>query len=70
MAFNDKYDGLMSIVKEATETGIKFAGIDVPLYDLGCAIQEVFASSDKINLNGKNFKGTSITAVDLAERIF
>jgi methionyl aminopeptidase len=35
VAFNPQYDQLITAVKEATETGIKAAGIDVRLTDIG-----------------------------------
>ena len=39
MTFNDRYDPLLTAVQEATEMGIKTAGIDARLCDLGAAIQ-------------------------------
>uniref|UniRef100_A0A2K5EX67 Peptidase M24 domain-containing protein n=1 Tax=Aotus nancymaae TaxID=37293 RepID=A0A2K5EX67_AOTNA len=48
--FNPKYDTLLKAVKDATNTGIKCAGIDVCLCDVGEAIQEVMESyEDKID---------------------
>eukprot|EP01088_Endostelium_zonatum_P011515 TRINITY_DN2565_c0_g1_i1.p1 TRINITY_DN2565_c0_g1~~TRINITY_DN2565_c0_g1_i1.p1 ORF type:complete len:487 (-),score=178.85 TRINITY_DN2565_c0_g1_i1:87-1547(-) len=44
VAFNPKYDNLLKAVKEATNVGIKTAGIEVRLYDIGAAIQEVMES--------------------------
>jgi len=44
VAFNPIYDNLLQAVKEATYTGIKTAGIDVRLCDIGEAIQEVMES--------------------------
>lgn len=43
MSFNEegKYDSLMTAVKEATNTGVREAGIDVRLNDIGAAVQEV-----------------------------
>jgi methionyl aminopeptidase len=38
VAFNPVYDNLLQAVKEATETGIREAGIDVRLCDVGDAI--------------------------------
>ena len=38
MAFNPIYDNLLQAAKEATETGIRAAGIDVRLGDVGAAI--------------------------------
>ena len=37
-------DPLVQAVKEATNTGVKEAGIDVRLCDVGAAIQEVMES--------------------------
>ncbi|KAK9448430.1 peptidase M24, structural domain-containing protein [Limtongia smithiae] len=52
MAFDPKYDTLLTAVKEATETGVRTAGIDVRLGDIGAAIQEVMESYE-IELDGK-----------------
>jgi methionyl aminopeptidase len=41
--FDEKYDPLLAAVKEATDTGIRSAGIDVRLGDIGAEIQEVSA---------------------------
>lgn len=38
VAFNPIYDTLLEAAKEATNTGIKNAGIDVRLGDVGAAI--------------------------------
>jgi methionine aminopeptidase len=45
--FDEKYDPLLAAVKEATDTGIRAAGIDVRLGDIGAEIQEVSARSVK-----------------------
>jgi methionyl aminopeptidase len=50
--FNDKYDPLLAAVKEATNTGIRTAGIDVRLTDIGEAVEEVMESHE-IELDGK-----------------
>lgn len=52
LTFNQKYDPLLQAVKDATNTGIKEAGIDVRLCDIGAAIQEVMESYE-IELDGK-----------------
>ncbi|XP_064384558.1 methionine aminopeptidase 2-like isoform X2 [Halichondria panicea] len=52
VAFNPKFDPLMTAVKEATNTGIKAAGIDVRLCDVGEQIQEVMESYE-VELDGK-----------------
>jgi methionyl aminopeptidase len=38
VAFNPVYDPLLAAVKESTNTGIREAGIDVRLCDIGAAI--------------------------------
>ena len=50
--FNERYDPLVNAVREATETGLRAAGIDVRLCDVGEAIQEVMESYE-IELDGK-----------------
>ena len=52
VAFNPRYDPLLTAVKEATNTGVKEAGIDVRLCDIGAAIQEVMESYE-VELDGK-----------------
>jgi len=59
LSFNDKYDPLVKGVQEATETGIKAAGIDARLCDVGAAIQEVMESHE-IELDGKTYQVKSI----------
>lgn len=59
LAFNPKYDNLLKAVQDATNTGIKEAGIDVRLCDIGEAIQEVMESYE-IELNGKTYQVKSI----------
>ncbi|CAG8659687.1 11847_t:CDS:2, partial [Funneliformis caledonium] len=46
------YDKLKEAVKDATNTGIREAGIDVRLCDIGAAIQEVMESYE-VEINGK-----------------
>jgi methionyl aminopeptidase len=55
MSFNPKYDPLVEAVRDATNTGIKEAGIDVRLGDIGAAIQEVMESYE-IELDGKTYQ--------------
>lgn len=59
MSFNPKYDKLLEAVKDATNTGIKAAGIDVRLCDIGEAIQEVMESYE-VELDGKTYQVKSI----------
>lgn len=51
VSFNPKYDELLKAVKDATNTGIAEAGVDVRLCDVGEAIQEVMESYE-IELDG------------------
>ncbi|KAM6568114.1 hypothetical protein CsatB_016099 [Cannabis sativa] len=51
-AFNPMFDPLLEASREATYTGIKEAGIDVRLCDIGAAIQEVMESYE-VEINGK-----------------
>lgn len=44
VSFNPVYDQLLKAAQDATETGIKNAGIDVRLGDIGAAIQETMES--------------------------
>ncbi|KER29305.1 hypothetical protein T265_04050 [Opisthorchis viverrini] len=53
--FNPKYDKLVEAVKDATNTGIKAAGIDVRLCDVGAAIQETMESYE-VELNGNTYQ--------------
>ena len=59
VAFNPRYDPLLEAVKEATNTGIKEAGIDVRLGDIGAAVQEVMESHE-VELDGKTYQVKSI----------
>lgn len=53
-SFNPQYDKLLEAVKEATDAGIKAAGIDVRLCDIAGAMQEVMNSCE-MELNGKTY---------------
>ncbi|XP_044271835.1 methionine aminopeptidase 2 [Tribolium madens] len=57
--FNPKYDKLVEAVRDATNTGIKAAGIDVQLCEIGAAIQEVMESYE-LELDGKTYPIKSI----------
>ncbi|XP_043249438.1 methionine aminopeptidase 2 isoform X2 [Colletes gigas] len=59
LTFNPKYDKLIEAVRDATNTGIKAAGIDVQLCDVGATIQEVMESYE-IDLDGKTYRIKSI----------
>jgi len=59
VAFNPKYEKLMAAVKDATYTGIKEAGIDARLCDVGERIQEVMESYE-VELDGKTYQVKAI----------
>lgn len=59
LTFNPKYDKLVEAVRDATNTGIREAGIDVQLCEIGAAIQEVMESYE-IELDGKTYPIKSI----------
>ncbi|XP_017774316.1 PREDICTED: methionine aminopeptidase 2 [Nicrophorus vespilloides] len=59
LTFNPKYDKLVEAVRDATNTGIREAGIDVRLCDIGASIQEVMESYE-IELDGKTYPIKSI----------
>ncbi|EFW19966.1 methionyl aminopeptidase [Coccidioides posadasii str. Silveira] len=51
VAFDPVYDNLLNAVKDATNTGIREAGIDVRMSDIGAAIQETMESYE-VEING------------------
>ncbi|KAM4573372.1 methionine aminopeptidase 2-like isoform 1-T1 [Odontesthes bonariensis] len=55
VTFNPKYDRLLEAVRDATDTGIRFAGIDVRLCDVGETIQEVMESYE-VEIDGKTYQ--------------
>ena len=57
--FDHKFDPLVNAVKEATNAGIKAAGIDVRLCDVGEIIEEVMTSHE-LELDGKTYPIKSI----------
>jgi len=59
VSFNPQFDPLLEASKEATNEGIKAAGIDVRLCDVGEAIQEVMESYE-VEMNGKTYPVKSI----------
>ncbi|KAK3996738.1 MetAP 2 [Cladorrhinum sp. PSN332] len=59
MAFNPRYDPLLEAVKAATNEGIKHAGIDARLGEIGGYIQEVMESYE-VELNGQTYPVKSI----------
>mmetsp|Transcript_15671 Transcript_15671/g.23347 ORF Transcript_15671/g.23347 Transcript_15671/m.23347 type:complete len:492 (+) Transcript_15671:14-1489(+) len=52
VTFDEKFDPLLEAVKSATNEGIKQAGIDVRVCDIGAAIQEVMESNE-VEIDGK-----------------
>ncbi|VDN27043.1 unnamed protein product, partial [Gongylonema pulchrum] len=52
--FDPKFDPLVNAVREATNAGIREAGIDVRLCDLGETIEEVMRSHE-VELDGKTY---------------
>jgi methionyl aminopeptidase len=59
MAFDPVYDPLLEAVKDATNTGVREAGIDVRMSDIGAAIQEVMESYE-VELDGKTYQVKAI----------
>ena len=51
----DRYENLMKAAQAATETGIREAGIDARLGEIGAAIQETMESHE-IEIDGKTFQ--------------
>lgn len=47
---------MLAAVKDATNTGIREAGIDVRLCDIGAAIQETMESYE-VEIGGKTYQG-------------
>ncbi|KAL3424450.1 methionine type [Phlyctema vagabunda] len=54
LAFDPMYDNLLEAVREATNTGIKEAGIDVRMGDIGAAIQETMESYE-VEIKGQTY---------------
>jgi methionyl aminopeptidase len=55
VAFEPKFDPLLVAVRAATDAGVRTAGIDVRLCDIGAAVQEVMESHE-IEINGKTYQ--------------
>lgn len=58
-AFNPRYDPLLAAVRAATETGIREAGVDARLGEIGAAIQETMEAHE-VELGGKVYAVKSI----------
>jgi methionyl aminopeptidase len=54
VCFDDKWAPLLAAAREATNVGVRTAGIDVRLCDIGTAIQEVFDAA-AFDINGKHY---------------
>ncbi|GLE02097.1 hypothetical protein PINS_up010935 [Pythium insidiosum] len=54
VAFDPQFDPLLAAAKAATEEGIKSAGIDARLGEIGAAIQEVMESYE-VTIDGKTY---------------
>ena len=52
--FDPMYDNLLAAVKDATNTGVREAGIDVRMSDIGAAIQEAMESYE-VEINGTTY---------------
>lgn len=52
LAFNPKFDAFKAACKAATDAGVKAAGIDVRMTDIGAEIQEVMESHE-VEIDGK-----------------
>ena len=52
VTFDPMYDNLLAAVRDATNTGVREAGIDVRVCDIGAAIQEAMESYE-VEINGK-----------------
>lgn len=59
IAHNPRYDPLLAAVKEATNEGIRAAGVDVRLADIGAAVQEVMEAAE-VELGGKAYRVKAI----------
>jgi methionyl aminopeptidase len=53
------YDNLLMAAKDATDTGIRAAGIDARLCDIGESIQEAMESYE-VEINGTTFPVKSV----------
>ncbi|KAL8674255.1 MAG: hypothetical protein Q9168_001322 [Polycauliona sp. 1 TL-2023] len=53
LAFDPVYDNLLAAAKDATNTGVREAGIDVRMSDIGAAIQETMESYE-VEIDGQS----------------
>ncbi|EME84992.1 uncharacterized protein MYCFIDRAFT_41699 [Pseudocercospora fijiensis CIRAD86] len=54
VAFQPQYDNLLAAVKDATNTGIRLAGIDARMSEIGEGIQEAMESYE-VEINGQTY---------------
>ncbi|KAK4496733.1 hypothetical protein PRZ48_012716 [Zasmidium cellare] len=59
MSFQPQYDNLLAAVKDATNTGVRLAGIDARLGEIGEGIQEAMESYE-VEINGTTYPVKSI----------
>jgi methionyl aminopeptidase len=59
VAFQPQYDNLLAAVKDATNTGVRSAGIDARLGEIGADIQEAMESYE-VTINGQTYPVKSI----------
>ena len=59
VAFDPQFDELLAAAREATDAGIRAAGIDVRLGDIGAAVQEVMESHE-VTIDGETRRVRSI----------
>ncbi|KAJ5907325.1 Winged helix-turn-helix transcription repressor DNA-binding [Penicillium taxi] len=62
MSFDPTYDNLLAAVKDATNTGIKNAGVDVRICDISAAIQEAMESYE-VEINGKTIPVKAVRGI-------
>lgn len=55
VAFNEKFDPLIKATQDATNTGLRLAGIDARFSEIGAAIEETIDSYE-IDLDGKTYR--------------
>jgi hypothetical protein len=67
--FNHEYDGLVDACKDATETGVRVAGVDMRLGDIGGAIQEVRFNNSHDVVFGFPFYGSNLTVPSQAAAV-
>ena len=59
VAFDPQYDNLLAAVKDATNTGVRLAGIDARMSEIGEGIQEAMESYE-VTINGQVYPVKSI----------